>query len=384
MSKPAQKCPKVSVLIPIYNVEAYLSQCLSSVCGQTLDDIEIICINDGSTDDSLEIIKDYMSKDKRIKLIDKANSGYGDSMNQGLELATGQYIGIVEPDDWIELNAFKELYKIAKDFDADIVRANYYHNRGGVDEKWRYIPMHETMYAFKPQEHLWLYLQAPAIWSAIYRREMLNKNNVRFLPTPGASYQDTGFNFKALAVAKKVVLTTNAYLHYRVDNESSSVKSSGKIFCIIDEYKSIEEFLREKQLFGELGIVMWNAKCFGYFWNTLRLDPDSQRKFLEKVADEYVRAAEEEVVFPDLVEGPIRAMTQQMMNNKVDEAIKTLQREQKHTKRCERRRRAMLKIFRTYAKQLEVEKLIQNLESQNEFLEQQVRDLRLKNEEQHD
>ena len=87
---------KVSVLVPIYNVEEFLPECLDSLVNQTLREIEIICINDGSKDDSLKILKEYASKDKRIKIIDKKNTGYGDSMNQGLKKATGEYVGIVE------------------------------------------------------------------------------------------------------------------------------------------------------------------------------------------------------------------------------------------------------------------------------------------------
>lgn len=377
MSKGAHGHPKVSVLIPIYNVEKYLPQCLDSVCQQNLDDIEIICINDGSTDDSLNIIKQYQKADKRIKLIDKTNSGYGDSMNQGLDLASGEYIGIVEPDDWIELDGFEELYSLAKEYRADVARANYYQNKEGRDEKWRYIPIHETMQAICPREHTWLFLQAPAIWSAIYRREFLDKYKIRFLPTPGASYQDTGFNFKVMSVAKRVVLTTNAYIHYRVDNDSSSVNNPGKTFCIVDEYHSIEEFLKNENIFGELGIMMWNAIGYGYFWNAFRLKPELRRQFLTRVTDEYVAANEEGLVFPDLFLGPIREFVRSMSEGDVERAMKILKREHKLTNRYERRQKIRKMLRPMYAKQLEIEKAINNLDSQNEYLEQQIKRMQI-------
>ena len=113
---------KVSVLVPIYNVEEFLPECLDSLVNQTLKDIEFICINDGSKDDSLKILKEYAKKDKRILIINKKNSGYGDSMNKGLEKAKGEYIGIVESDDFIDLDAFEKLYNIAKKNDADVVK----------------------------------------------------------------------------------------------------------------------------------------------------------------------------------------------------------------------------------------------------------------------
>ena len=117
---------KVSVLVPIYNVQDFLPECLDSLVNQTLKEIEIICINDGSTDNSLDIIKQYAKKEKRIVIIDKKNSGYGDSMNQGLKKATGEYIGIVESDDFIELNAFESLYNIAKKNNVEAVKSNFY------------------------------------------------------------------------------------------------------------------------------------------------------------------------------------------------------------------------------------------------------------------
>ena len=105
--------PKISVLIPVYNVEKYLERCLKSVCNQSFKDIEIICINDGSTDSSLSILEEYAKNDSRIKIIDKSNSGYGISMNIGLDNATGDYVGIIESDDFADLGMFETLYNMA-------------------------------------------------------------------------------------------------------------------------------------------------------------------------------------------------------------------------------------------------------------------------------
>ena len=116
---------KVSILVPVCNVEKFLEKCLQSLVDQTLKDIEIICINDGSKDNSLSIIKKFANLDNRIVIIDKPNSGYGDSMNCGLDLAKGEYIGIVESDDFANLDMFEKLYGLAKCYDADIVKSNY-------------------------------------------------------------------------------------------------------------------------------------------------------------------------------------------------------------------------------------------------------------------
>ena len=118
--------PKISVLIPIYNVEKYLRECLESLVNQTFQDIEFICINDGSTDSSLKILEEYAQKDSRIKIINKENSGYGASMNMGLDAASGEYIGIVESDDFVSSNMFEDLYNLAEKNNADIVKSDYY------------------------------------------------------------------------------------------------------------------------------------------------------------------------------------------------------------------------------------------------------------------
>ena len=118
--------PKVSVVVPIYNVEKYLRQCLDSIVNQTLKDIEIICVDDGSTDSSPEIIQEYAAKDSRVKVITKPNSGYGNSMNRGFDLAEGEYVGIVESDDYAELDMFEKLYQRAEKNKLDVVKSGYY------------------------------------------------------------------------------------------------------------------------------------------------------------------------------------------------------------------------------------------------------------------
>ena len=118
--------PKVSVIVPVYNVEAYLRQCLESLINQTLQEIEFICINDGSNDSSLEILYEFKKKDKRIRVVDKKNTGYGDTVNIGINMAAGEYIGILESDDFATLNMYKILYEKAIEYDADLVKGNYY------------------------------------------------------------------------------------------------------------------------------------------------------------------------------------------------------------------------------------------------------------------
>ena len=284
--------PKISVLVPIFNVEKFLRECLDTVAGQTLEDIEIICINDGSTDSSLDIIQSYAVRDPRFKVIDKANSGYGDSMNRGLELATGEYIGIVESDDWAELDMFERLYDLAKEFNADVAKSNFYSYYEAPEksalsgQKVEVVHPEEEGMALRTRDHCHIMLQQPAIWSAIYRRKFLNDNDIRFLPTPGASYQDTGFAFKVYAQANRVVFTKEAFLHYRRDNEASSVSSPGKVFCVSDEYEEIQRYLIEHGIMDDLADIFELARLGGYMWNIDRLDPDLADQFIDHISAE--------------------------------------------------------------------------------------------------
>ena len=124
---------KVSILMPACNVEKFLRECMDSVVGQTLKDIEIICIDDGSKDSTGDILDEYAEQDDRIKVIHKPNSGYGHSMNVGLQNATGEYVGIIETDDFADPDMFEKLYEVAKRTDADVVKSNYYtYNYGSL------------------------------------------------------------------------------------------------------------------------------------------------------------------------------------------------------------------------------------------------------------
>lgn len=296
MNQP-NSSPRVSILVPIYNATTYLRQCLDSLVQQTLTDIEIICINDGSTDDSLQIIQEYMEQDSRIIIIDKPNSGYGDSMNKGIKQAHGEYIGIVEPDDYVELKTFEKLYDLAKEHNVDVVRADFYLQTAKKATKSNRIPSelanklllhHSSPVATEPYSKI--FTLPPAIWSAIYRRRFLLDNEIEFLATPGASYQDIGFSFKVWALAERVFLTTSAYYHYRLDNEQSSSNSMGKVKCVVTEYADIERFLKSHKLYSELSGPMLAAKFGNYYWNWRRLKGNAAQEFYQTLYQEFTTA----------------------------------------------------------------------------------------------
>ena len=130
---------KISVIIPVYNVEKYLKKCLDSICNQTLQDIEIICVDDGSSDSSLEILRQYEAKDSRVKVLTQSNQKQGAARNNGISIAKGEYLGFIDSDDWIDLDYYEQLYNSAKTFDCDIAIADYIRIGNGTTKKRLHI-----------------------------------------------------------------------------------------------------------------------------------------------------------------------------------------------------------------------------------------------------
>ena len=283
--------PEISVLVPIYNVERYLEECLQSLRDQTFEDFEVICINDGSTDSSREIIQRFMDADQRFRVIDKPNSGYGASMNQGLRTARGTYVNILESDDYLEPDGLARMHKVAKDFDAQVVKAGFYFYWSTPEVRNEYCALVSKQLCDKlenPQVNQEIFYSKPSIWSALYRRDFLEENDIVFLETPGASYQDAAFNFKVWVSAERVVYLDEAYLHYRQDNEASSVNSPGKVYCVCDEYAEMQRYLDERpERRAYLQNVLTKMKYDTYMWNFERLSPELGREFLERFSQDF-------------------------------------------------------------------------------------------------
>ena len=287
--------PKVSVLVPIYNVEKYLRQCLDSLINQTLEDIEIICINDGSTDSSPEIISEYQAKDNRVKVINKANSGYGASMNMGVDAATGEYIGIVESDDFADKTMFENLYNQAKANDLDILKSDFIQYWGDTKQRIKAgnIDKDHTDKVFTSDEYKEVLNIVPSIWSAIYKREFIGTNHIRFSETAGASYQDTGWYFKTMLCAKRIMLTTKAYLYYRQDNPNSSVKSTAKAYAVCKEFESIVDFMKSTERNKNLEYV-YSIMFKAFRHNLLRLDSALAEEYIDYYSKTFKKIYDEE------------------------------------------------------------------------------------------
>lgn len=291
------KMAKVSIIVPTYNVEPYLVECMESITNQTLSDIEIICINDGSTDGSLAILKSYAEKDSRIILVDKENGGYGIGMNIGLEKATGEYIGIVEPDDFVPVNMFGDLYKIAIENDLDFVKADFYRferaSNGDMFLTYNHLDRKDMYYnqIFNPSETPEAVRFIMNTWSGIYKKSFLDEWGIRHNETPGASFQDNGFWFQTFAFAKRAMIINKPYYMNRRDNPNSSVKNMQKVYCINVEYDHIRDILIEHPETWERFKTYYTLKRFHNSVATLRrIDNSLKKDYVDRFSKEMKRA----------------------------------------------------------------------------------------------
>lgn len=289
-NSPEKQSPLISVLVPCCNVEKYLRECLDSIIGQTLEDMEIICLNDGSKDGTLGILREYEKKDSRLTVIDKPNTGYGATMNLGLELARGKYVGIIESDDWIEYEMFEKMCEAAERDSLDYVRClfrviNEVKGTAGVDY---YDRAAEFGKVIRPLEHQGLFMTYPAIWAAVYRKDFLVSNGIRFLETPGASYQDASFAFKVALCADRAEILPDVLHNYRI-NSNSSVNSQGKLFCICNEDREMRRFAKERGLYPDVREVLALRTFINYKGNYNRVRSMKMKRDFMKVWSPHMR-----------------------------------------------------------------------------------------------
>ena len=244
--------PKVSVIVPVYNVKKYLNECLDSIAGQTLKDIEIICIDDGSTDGSGDILDQFARSDSRFCVLHKQNEGYGAAMNDGITLAHGEYLGIVESDDYIHPEMYEVLYEKAHLENLQIVKADFSIFQKKMREYiWKCKLTGEAdLYenSFNPQEDVRGMYSSMYTWAGIYQTAFIRQNHIMHNHTPGASYQDNGFWFQTWMYAERAAFVNRDFYRYRKDNAESSIYSKGKMEAFSKEYQFIHDQIAQSNI----------------------------------------------------------------------------------------------------------------------------------------
>lgn len=286
---------EISVLVPVYNVERYVRACLDSILAQSFTDFEAICMDDGSTDSSGAILEEYVSRDSRIKVVHKKNSGYGNTMNEAIRLAKGRYIGIVESDDTIDKDMFQTLYDAAESHDLDIVKTDFcrvwHDEKDGTEVRRQYAKLTEnrSMYdrVINPNAELESYLLEKFTWNALYKRDMIARNNIRYNETPGASYQDNGFWFQTFYWAERVMFLGRSFYNYRQDNMSASSHSRQKVYAMKSEFDFIRDFMIAHQDDRkELYQICFHLRMMAYLFTLSRIDLSLKQEFAETIERE--------------------------------------------------------------------------------------------------
>lgn len=287
---------KVSVVVPVCNVEKYLRECLDSLLNQSLKEMEFICVDDGSNDSSPAILAEYAAKDSRVKVITKPNAGYGHTMNRGIEAAQGEYIGILESDDVAPREMFAQLYETANKNRLDLVKSDFYRFET-IDGKraLTLVPLttREGWYGrvIEPAKEPDALRLAMNTWTGIYRRDFLVENGVRHNETPGASYQDNGFFFQTMCLAKRVMFINKPYYLNRRDNPNSSVYDKGKVYAMCGEMAFIMDFLKSREgLWETFKDVFYYKMLSNYEFTYNRIAESRRKEFLEHISAEFAQA----------------------------------------------------------------------------------------------
>lgn len=226
--------PKVSVILPSLNVYKYIRETLDSVCNQTLTDIEILCVDAGSTDGTMEVLEEYVARDSRVRIIRSEVKSYGYQMNLGIRSALGDYIGIVETDDYIAPEMYDVLYSTAIENDAEVVKSDFDMFTAGKNDKHLLVnyslkQCNRVEYGSVYSKDTYINNESTVecyIWNAIYKKSFLLENDIWFNETPGASFQDFGFKYQVAFAAERIVAVNQSFYRYRRDNSGSSTYNS--------------------------------------------------------------------------------------------------------------------------------------------------------------
>ena len=238
----------ITVIMPSLNVAPYIEECISSVENQTLKNIEILCIDAGSTDGTLKILQSHAKKDSRINIINSSVKSYGYQVNLGIRKAQGEYISIVETDDYIADNMLEVLYSYALKFSPDYVKSsnNHFKHIGNrrVFFKHQVLPENSNI-SFEslnnPREHAELHRYGSYIWDGIYKKKFLNDYGIALNESSGAAFQDMGVAHWVLATASKAVYINEPLYQYRNDREESSTWNRNCLRYPMQEFKRLFE-----------------------------------------------------------------------------------------------------------------------------------------------
>ena len=303
-----------------------MRQSLDSIIAQTLSDIEIICVDDGSTDESGQILDEYKEKDDRIKVIHKKNAGTGAARNDGLKIATGECIGFVDPDDWILPNMYERLYNLLQDKGLDIVMftPDVYNDKTGKHEGFLYFqdsnfPKFLDDKVFN-KDDISPFSYPMCVWNKLYRKRLFDENNIEF--AEGLDFEDHKVIFKSLFTAKRIYFIREKLYVYRHSREGSILSDNDKrMFDHIKIYDIVENILKEK---FHLDFLRYKVHNILYYYTMIkpRYKKDYYNKMVKSLRSTIMSREEIDILskdYPDL-----KPIIEDTVANRIKNAVKKI------------------------------------------------------------
>ena len=287
---------EISVIVPVYNVENYLKKCLDTIVNQTFKDIEIICVNDGSTDKSRKILEEYKNKDSRVIIVDKQNGGLSSARNAGLKVATGKYISFIDSDDWVDLAMLEKLYKNITSLNTDISICAVHlfdEQEQKLNDKEPYFNLNYfdtsfdgKVFSYKETKDFLMDVCVMA-WNKLYRKSFLDEYKAEF--PEGLIFEDGPFFFSIFFKTQRVSIVRDFLYYYRINRIGSIVQKGGiKFFDIINIVNLMFSSLRETDIFEDVKYDFFHRKADDIIYRYELISLKLKNKFSKKFKKESI------------------------------------------------------------------------------------------------
>ncbi|WP_405293709.1 glycosyltransferase family 2 protein [Methanobrevibacter sp.] len=283
--------PKISVILPIYNTAEYLPECIGSVLNQTFGEFELICVNDGSTDNSLAILEDYRLKDNRLRIITQENKGLSSARNTGLNKAKGDYILFLDSDDYLTLNALEELYSIASDKSLDLILFKIINFDDETREKSTYSYFELTVLkgmvgseVFNYEDIKGKFFRIPVTAPGkLYKKELLEDMEFR----QGLIFEDNPFFIELMFKLKKAMVFDEYLYHRRVRNDSITNSNFSKFKDCVEIYNIIEQIIRKYGRYEELKGQLFHRRCRDIYLRFSQVPDEFKKEFFNLIKRDF-------------------------------------------------------------------------------------------------
>lgn len=279
--------PRVSIIVPVYNTEQYIPQCLDSLINQTLNEIEIICVDNGSTDDSLKILKEYEAKNREIKVLLHSEGRQGAARNAGMKVANGTYIGFVDSDDFVEIDMFERMFSESQLHDTDIAICNINLFFQKTNKKTLHLPEQWFEKKVFTSDDIGLFFRNLTICNKLFRRKFLEKNSIYF---PEEYYhEDQVFVIKAYTRTKKIVGLKQPFYNYRKQRDGSVSQHQGRsCFDIFPIMQILERYFNGKEISNHFEQILSEIKILKTTQIIQTVEEKYRKEFFLRMHNEFI------------------------------------------------------------------------------------------------